>query len=67
MRVYVKVVEGEMECEINSEVELPFEVEVSDEEFQVLVHQLGGDLAKLIYQMLEMKSRKILVAPGLGK
>jgi len=67
VRVYVKVVEGEMECEINSEVELPFEVEVSDEEFQVLVHQLGGDLAKLIYQMLEMKSRKILVAPGLGK
>ena len=64
MKVQVKVVEGEYEVEIVSEVDLDFELDVTEEEFGALIAHLSGDLVRLIYGMMKKKSQKIIVAPG---
>ena len=66
MKVQVKVFQDEFEVEIMNEIELDFELDVTDKEFTSLINHLSGELTKLIYTMLKGKSQKI-ITPGLAE
>ena len=67
MKVQLKVVEGDLECEVVSEIELQFELDVTETEFATLVSELGSNLGRVIYEMLKKRSNRIIIPAGMMK